>query len=54
MKVLLISHTCQSRRQGQPKAAELSRLGGVDLRVLVPDRWVEYGKWRGAEPPTAP
>ena len=51
MKILLISHTCQSQRQGQPKAAELSRLGGIDLRVLTPDRWMEYGHWRGAEPP---
>ncbi len=51
MRVLLISHTCQSRREGQPKAASLSRLPGVDLRVLVPDRWREYGAWRGAQTP---
>ena len=51
MRVLLISHTCQSRREGQPKAACLSRLPGVELRVLVPDRWHEYGGWRSAEPP---
>jgi glycosyltransferase involved in cell wall biosynthesis len=51
MRVLLISHTCQSRREGQPKAAQLSRLPGVELRVLVPDRWHEYGNWRRAQPP---
>ena len=51
MRVLLISHTCQSRREGQPKAAALSRLPGVELRVLVPHRWREYSLWRGAEPP---
>lgn len=51
MRVLLISHTCQSRREGQPKAASLSRLPGVDLRVLVPDRWREYGDWREAQTP---
>ena len=51
MRVLLISHTCQSRREGQPKAAHLGRLPGVELRVLVPDRWRDYGRWRGAETP---
>ncbi len=24
---------------------------GVELRVLVPDRWLHYGQWRRAEPP---
>ena len=51
MRVLLISHTCQSRREGQPKAAQLSRLPGVELRVLVPDRWREYGQWREPQQP---
>ncbi len=51
MRVLLISHTCQSQQQGQPKAAQLGRLPGVELRVLVPDRWREYDQWRKAQPP---
>ncbi len=51
MRVLLISHTCQSRREGQPKAEQLSRMPGVELRVLVPDRWREYSAWRGAQVP---
>jgi len=51
MRVLLISHTCQSQREGQPKAAQLSRLPGVELRVLVPDRWREYGQWREPQQP---
>lgn len=50
MRVLLISHTCQSRTEGQPKADRLGRLPGVQLRVLVPDRWKRYGAWRSAEP----
>lgn len=50
MKVLLISHTCQSRTEGQPKAVELARLG-VDLRVVVPRRWKHYGRWRFPERP---
>lgn len=50
MKVLLLSHTCQSRNEGQPKATELARLG-VELLVVVPRRWKEYGKWRSPETP---
>jgi len=53
MRVLLISHTCQSRTEGQPKAYHLARLPGVELRVLVPDRWRHYGAWRSAQPPAA-
>lgn len=54
MKILLISHTCQSRTEGQPKAHCLARLPDVQLRVLVPDRWLNYGAWRPAEPPLNP
>lgn len=46
MRVLLISHTCQSPTEGQPKAVELSKLPGLELMVVVPDRWKHYGKWR--------
>lgn len=46
MRVLLISHTCQSPTEGQPKAEHLARFADVDLRVLVPDRWLHYGAWR--------
>lgn len=50
MRVLLISHTCQSRTEGQPKARFLAKLPGIDLRVLIPDRWKHYGKWRSPDP----
>ena len=50
LRVLLISHTCQSRDEGQPKAVELGRFENIDLRVIVPNRWRHYGTWRGAEP----
>jgi glycosyltransferase involved in cell wall biosynthesis len=46
LKVLLISHTCQSLTEGQPKAQILGRLPGIELRVLTPSRWKHYGKWR--------
>lgn len=49
MRVLLISHTCQSPAEGQPKAVELARLAGVELKVVVPDRWKHYGRWRPLE-----
>ncbi len=51
MRVLLISHTCQSRTEGQPKAALLAQRPGIELKVLVPDRWMHYGNWRRAEMP---
>ena len=50
MKVLLVSHTCQSRTEGQPKAVCLHRMPGLELRVLVPDRWRHYGAWRTPDP----
>lgn len=51
MRVLLISHTCQSRVEGQPRAAQLARMQGIELRVVVPHRWNHYGEWREAERP---
>lgn len=47
--MLLVSHTCQSRTEGQPKAECLGRMADIDLRVLTPDRWFHYGQWRGAD-----
>src|SRR5665213_3189859 len=49
LRVLLISHTCQSKTEGQPRAAELSRFADIDLKVLTPSRWRHYGKWRQAD-----
>ena len=49
--MLLISHTCQSRREGQEKAHALARCPDVELHLLVPQRWKHYGQWREAEPP---
>lgn len=49
LRVLLISHTCQSRTEGQPKATRLARIPGIELKVLTPDRWRDYGRWRNAE-----
>ena len=54
MKVLLIAHSCQVRNEGQQRAQRLGALPGIELRVVTPDRWYEYGKWRCFEPPVDP
>jgi len=54
VKVLLISHSCQVRAEGQQRAQQLGRLPGIDLMVLSPDRWNEYGKYRGCQSPINP
>jgi glycosyltransferase involved in cell wall biosynthesis len=54
IRVLLISHTCQSRTEGQPKAHALASLPDVDLHLLTPARWMHYGQWRDAQPPVNP
>ena len=51
MRVLLISHTCQSAAAGQPKANHLAALPGIELTVAVPHRWQEYGHWRTPDQP---
>jgi glycosyltransferase involved in cell wall biosynthesis len=51
LRVLLISHTCQTRNEGQPKADELGRLGDINLMVLTPERFNHYGIWKNAEIP---
>jgi glycosyltransferase involved in cell wall biosynthesis len=54
LKVLLLAHSCQVRHEGQQKAQRLGSLPGIDLRVIVPDRWFEYGKWRETQWPERP
>jgi len=54
MRILLISHTCQSATEGQPKCHELSNIGDIELCVLVPGQWKHYGRWRNAEIPVDP
>lgn len=51
MRVLLVSHTCQSPTEGQPKAERLGRIPDLELRVLSPSKWLHYGKWRQPHAP---
>ena len=54
MKVLLIAHACQVRNEGQQRAQQLGQIAGIDLRVIAPDRWREYDRWREAQAPENP
>lgn len=54
MRALLISHTCQSKAEGQPKAECMASSGGLELMVLAPERFNHFGVWREAEHPDAP
>ena len=54
MKILLISHTCQSRTEGQPRPQALGALPNIELLLLTPDRWKHYGRWRRAQKPVNP
>jgi len=54
MRVLLVSHTCQSSTEGQPRAVEVAKRPGLELCVLVPSRWKHYGAWRAPEIPETP
>ena len=49
IKVLLISHTCQSATEGQPRTHALSKFSDLELCVVSPQRWFHYGKWRAAD-----
>ncbi|PQV63705.1 Glycosyltransferase Family 4 [Abditibacterium utsteinense] len=54
MKVLLISHNCQSLTEGLPKAQFIGEADDVELRVLLPNRWNFYGEPRFPETPLNP
>jgi glycosyltransferase involved in cell wall biosynthesis len=54
LRVLLVSHTCQSRTEGQPKAHALAALPDIELHLLTPTRWKHYGRWRSAQVPVDP
>ena len=50
-RVLMLSHGCQSRTEGQPKAILLGKNLDIVLRVLTPKWWKDYGRWRTPEEP---
>lgn len=54
MRVLLIAHGDQPKIEGQPRAEYLAKLSGIDLKVIIPDRWFYYGEWRTPQIPKHP
>ncbi len=47
LRVLLVSHTCQTRTHGQAKAERIAAAEDIQLHVVVPDRWRDdYDNWR--------
>ncbi len=50
LRVLVISHTAQSRAAGQARSLPLVERPEIACRLLVPDRWWNYGRWDFPEP----
>jgi glycosyltransferase involved in cell wall biosynthesis len=46
LRVLVISHTAQSKAAGQARSLPLRAHDDIQCRVLVPDRWKAYGSWQ--------
>jgi glycosyltransferase involved in cell wall biosynthesis len=49
LRVLVISHTAQSKAAGQARSLPLREHADIQCRVLVPDRWKAYGSWQTPE-----
>jgi glycosyltransferase involved in cell wall biosynthesis len=49
LRVLVISHTAQSKAAGQARSLPLREHTDIHCRVLVPDRWKSYGTWQTPE-----
>lgn len=49
LRVLVISHTAQSRAAGQARSLPLREHDDIQCRVLVPDRWKADGRWHWPE-----
>lgn len=49
LRVLVVSHTAQSKAAGQARSLPLREHADVQCRVLVPDRWKAYGSWQTPE-----
>lgn len=49
LRVLVISHTAQSRAAGQARSLPLREHPDIQCKLLVPDRWKSYGAWQMPE-----
>lgn len=50
LRVLIISHTSQSRTAGQARSVPLLDHTDIECRLLVPHRWKNNGVWETPEP----
>jgi glycosyltransferase involved in cell wall biosynthesis len=49
LRLLVVSHTAQSRAAGQARCIPLLDQSDIDCRILVPDRWKNQNAWQQAE-----
>jgi glycosyltransferase involved in cell wall biosynthesis len=51
LRVLSIAHTAVSRQMGRVRYLPLAKQGNLDVHLLGPTRWHEYGRTIDADPP---
>jgi glycosyltransferase involved in cell wall biosynthesis len=54
LRVLSIAHTAVSREAGRLRYHPLAGMPGVDVHLVVPSRWEQFGRVQDADPPTDP
>ena len=54
LRVLSIAHTAVSREAGRLRYYPLVQYAGLDVHLLTPRRWFEFGRWKEADPGPEP
>jgi glycosyltransferase involved in cell wall biosynthesis len=54
LRVLSVAHTAVSRSAGRLRYHPLARDKSLEIKLVVPSRWHQFGRWLEAEPPTDP
>ena len=54
LRVLSIAHTAVSRAAGRLRYHEFAGDPGLDVHLVVPTRWYQFGRWLQAEPGNDP
>ena len=52
MRVLSIAHTAVSRAAGRVRYHPFAARPDLDVHLVVPDRWYQFGRWMSADPAT--
>ena len=50
LRVLSVAHTAVSRDAGRRRYYPLASLPSLDVHLVVPMRWYQFGRWRDADP----